>query len=134
RKGEGISYFALSTALATGFGPFIGIYLTQNSSLMNIFYARLIFSILSILMSFLIKVPYNENKKEICIKNLMNKSTIQIGFTTFLSAFSLSGIVSYINLYAIQFDLVQAASFFFILYTVSVLASRSFTGQMDDIY
>src|SRR5699024_4506716 len=29
RKGEGISYFALSTALATGFGPFIGISLTQ---------------------------------------------------------------------------------------------------------
>src|SRR5699024_1002393 len=41
RKGEGISYFALSTALATGFGPFIGISLTQNSSLMNIFYASL---------------------------------------------------------------------------------------------
>ncbi|MGJ5719007.1 MFS transporter, partial [Staphylococcus equorum] len=25
RKGEGISYFAVSTALATGLGPFIGI-------------------------------------------------------------------------------------------------------------
>src|SRR5699024_11178916 len=134
RKGEGISYFALSTALATGFGPFIGISLTQNSSLMNIFYASLIFAILSLLMSFLIKVPYNENKKEISIKNLMNKSTIPIEFIIFLSAFSFSGIVSYINLYAIQIDLVQAASFFFIIYTVSVLASRPFTGKIADIY
>ncbi|WP_454263997.1 MFS transporter [Staphylococcus cohnii] len=52
----------------------------------------------------------------------------------FLSAFSFSGIVSYINLYAIQIDLVKAASFFFIIYTASVLASRPFTGKIADIY
>src|SRR5699024_9134340 len=108
RKGEGLSYSALRTALVTGFCPFVTMSFAQNSSLMNIFYASLIFAILSLLMSFLIKVPYNENKKEISIKNLMNKSTIPIGFIIFLSAFSFSGIVSYINLYAIQIDLVQA--------------------------
>lgn len=69
-KGEGISYFALSTTLATGFGPFIGIPLTQGSNLMNIFYISLLFAILGLFMSFLINVPKNENKKEISIKKL----------------------------------------------------------------
>jgi predicted MFS family arabinose efflux permease len=69
-KGEGISYFALSTTLAKGFGPFIGIPLTQGSNLMNIFYISLLFAILGLFMSFLINVPNNENKKEISIKKL----------------------------------------------------------------
>ncbi|MEB7783758.1 MFS transporter [Mammaliicoccus sciuri] len=134
RKGEGISYFALSTTLATGFGPFIGISLTQDSNLINIFYISLIFSILGLSMTFFIKVPYNEDKKEISIKTLVNKSTIPIGIIIFLSAFSFSGIVTYINLYAIQINLVIAASFFFIIYTASVLVSRPFTGKIADIY
>ncbi|WP_297133180.1 MFS transporter, partial [Terrisporobacter sp.] len=37
RKGEGISYFAVSTALATGLGPFIGVYLSTNTSFITIF-------------------------------------------------------------------------------------------------
>lgn len=85
-------------------------------------------------MSLVIKIPYYENKKEVSVKNLMHKSTIPIGLIIFLSAFSFSGIVAYINLYAIQIDLVKAASFFFIIYTASVLASRPFTGKIADSY
>ncbi|MDK9843404.1 MFS transporter [Staphylococcus equorum subsp. linens] len=134
RKGEGISYFAVSTALATGLGPFIGITLTQNSNFINIFYISFIFGIISLIFSFLINVPENDNRKNLSFRNLLDKRTLPIGFIIFLSAFSFSGIVSYINLYAIEIDLVKTASFFFILYTMSVLFSRPFTGKIVDIH
>lgn len=61
RKGEGISYFAVSTALATGLGPFIGISLTKDLNFMNIFYISLLFGIICLVFSFLINVPQNNN-------------------------------------------------------------------------
>ena len=134
RKGEGISYFAVSTALATGLGPFIGISLTKDSNFMNIFYISLLFGIICLVFSFLINVPQNNNKKEVSFKNLLDKKTLPIGFIIFLSALSFSGIVSYINLYAIEIDLIKAASFFFIVYTMFVLFSRPFTGKIVDIH
>lgn len=133
RKGEGISYFAISTALATGLGPFIGISLTQNANFINIFYVSLLFGIMSFGFSFFLTVPRNNNKKELSFKNLLNINTLPIAFIIFFSAFSFSGIVSYINLYALKIDLVQAASFFFIIYTIAVLFSRPFTGKIVDL-
>lgn len=73
-------------------------------------------------------------KKEVSFKNLLDKKTLPIGFIIFLSALSFSGIVSYINLYAIEIDLIKAASFFFIVYTMFVLFSRPFTGKIVDIH
>jgi predicted MFS family arabinose efflux permease len=133
RKGEGISYFAISTALATGLGPFIGISLTKDANFINIFFVSLLFGIISFIFSFLLNVPSNNNKKELSFRNLLSIKTLPIAFIIFLSAFSFSGIVSYINLYAIKIDLVQAASFFFIVYTISVLFSRPFTGKIVDL-
>ncbi|MGK9044334.1 MFS transporter [Mammaliicoccus vitulinus] len=134
RKGEGVSYFAVSTALATGLGPFIGISLTQNSNFMNIFYISFLFGVVSLIISFLLNVPSNDNRKDLSFKNLLDKRTLPIGFIIFLSAFAFSGIVSYINLYAIEIDLVKTASFFFIVYTMAVLISRPFTGKIVDIH
>lgn len=134
RRGEGISYFALSTALATGFGPFLGISVTQGDNYMNIFYISLLFAVLSLIVSFLISVPYIENNRKFSFKNLLDKEALPIAFIIFLSAFSFSGVVTYINLYAIEINLVTAASFFFIIYTISVILSRPFTGKIADLY
>lgn len=134
RRSEGISYFALSTALATGFGPFLGISVTQDANYMNIFYISLLFAVLSVIVSLGIHVPPIKNEKSFSIKNLLDKDALPIAFIIFLSAFSFSGVVTYINLYANEINLVTAASYFFIIYTVSVIASRPFTGKIADLH
>ncbi|PTI70660.1 MFS transporter [Staphylococcus succinus] len=134
RKGEGISYFAVSTALATGLGPFIGISLTSNNNFMNIFYISFLLGIISFVISLLLKNQEINNKKKFSFNNLFDKQALPIAFIIFLSALSFSGIVSYINLYAIEIDLVKAASYFFIIYTAAVLISRPFTGKIVDAY
>lgn len=136
RRGEGISYFAVSTALATGLGPFIGLLLSQNANYTLIFVFSLILGVVSLGISFNLNVPQvisqsNSDKKSL-FSNLIDLKTIPIAIIIFVSAFSFSSILSYLNLYAVEIDLVSTASFFFMMYTATVLISRPFTGRIVD--
>lgn len=136
RRGEGISYFAVSTALATGIGPFIGLLLTQNGNYNLIFVFSLVLGCIILGTSLILNVPHvptesNEEKKSF-FSNLIDYKTIPIAIILFIMTFSFSSILSYINLYAMELNLVSTASFFFMVYTASVLISRPFTGRLVD--
>src|SRR5699024_1443666 len=42
-------------------------------------------------------------------------------------------VLSFINFYAIEIDLVETASLFIVVYAVAILVSRPFTGRLMDI-
>ncbi|MGC5772465.1 MFS transporter [Paenibacillus pabuli] len=137
RKGEGISYFAISTALATGIGPFIGLVLSQNSNFDMIFSLSLLLGIFSLVIAFLLKFPATyktekNNRKGIKISDFVEPKVIPIAIIIFFMTFCFSGIVSYLNIYALKLGLIDTASFFFMVYTVFVLISRPFTGRIMD--
>lgn len=104
RKGEGISYFAISTALATGVGPFIGLFI----------------GIISMIIGSFVKftAPKKTNIKQgkgLRISDFIEPKVIPIGIIMFIMAFSFSSIVSYLNVYALDLGLLDAASFFFMV-------------------
>ncbi|MEJ3720860.1 MFS transporter [Paenibacillus polymyxa] len=137
RKGEGISYFAISTALATGIGPFIGLLLSQNSNFEMIFSLSLLLGIFSLVIAFFLKFPATyktekNNKKGIKISDFVEPKVMRIAIIIFFMTFCFSGIVSYLNIYALELGLIDTASFFFMVYTVFVLISRPFTGRIMD--
>lgn len=139
RRGEGIGYFAVSTALGTGLGPFIGLYMSQNMSFNIIFVLCLLLGILSLITSFFVHVPILKStgvKKEnsrFKLSGLIEPKSLPISIIILMMTFTFSGVLSYINLYAMELNLVEAASFFFMVYTIAVLVSRPFTGRMMDI-
>ncbi|MDQ0656167.1 MFS transporter [Paenibacillus sp. W2I17] len=137
RKGEGISYFAISTALATGIGPFIGLVLSRNSNFDMIFSLSLLLGIFSLVIAFFLKFPAiykieKNNKKGIKISDFIEPKAMPIAIIIFFMTFCFSGIVSYLNIYALELGLVDTASFFFMVYTFFVLISRPFTGRIMD--
>ncbi|WP_339176840.1 MFS transporter [Paenibacillus sp. FSL H8-0317] len=137
RKGEGISYFAISTALATGLGPFIGMYMSQNVSFNMIYYLCFLLGLINFVIAIFIKIPLPNNteaKKEKGIKlsDFIELKVLPIAIIAFLMSFCFSGIISYLNVYALELNLVDSASFFFMVYTVFVLISRPFTGRVVD--
>lgn len=137
RKGEGISYFAISTALATGIGPFIGLVLSQDSNFDMIFSLSLLLGIFSLVIAFFLKFPATyktekNNKKGIKISDFVEPKVMPIAINIFFMTFCFSGIVSYLNIYALELGLIDTASFFFMVYTVFVLISRPFTGRIMD--
>ncbi|WP_340398352.1 MFS transporter [Paenibacillus sp. FSL H8-0079] len=137
RKGEGISYFAISTALATGLGPFIGMYMSQNSNFNMIYYLCLLLGLINFMIAMFMKIPVANNTeakkgKGLQLADFIEVKVLPIAIIAFLMSFCFSGIISYLNVYALELNLVEAASFFFMVYTIFVLISRPFTGRMVD--
>ncbi|MGE7664885.1 MFS transporter [Ureibacillus composti] len=144
RKAEGISYYSMSTTLATALGPFVGLYMLQHTTFPVIFVLCLILGIISFVISMILKVPaaikdktkepaqQNEKKPRISIKNFIEPKAVPIGFIILLLGFGYSSVLTYINFYATELNLVTAASFFFLVYSIMALISRPFTGPLMD--
>lgn len=137
RKGEGISYFAISTALATGIGPFIGLNMSQNANFNMIFIFSLILGMINVVIGIFVKFSVTnkatiKKEKGWKVSDFIEPKAIPIGIIMFIMAFCFSGIVSYLNVFALELGLIEAASFFFMIYTVFVLISRPFTGRLMD--
>lgn len=138
KRGEGIGYFAVSTAMATGLGPFVGLFMAQHTDFKMIFILCLLLGIVSIAIAFFVSVPkidkteVESEGKGFRLSDFIEPKALPISFIVLLMTFCFSSVLSYINLYAIELELVSTASFFFIVYTVTVLLSRPFTGRLMD--
>ncbi|MFP7159666.1 MFS transporter [Priestia aryabhattai] len=138
RRGEGIGYFAVSTALATGLGPFIGLYMSQHMSFDMIFGLCLLLGIITLPIALFVNIPImnttvvKKDNSGAKLSSLIEPKALSISVIILIMTFTYSSVLSYINLYAIELNVVEAASFFFIVYTAAVLVSRPFTGRMVD--
>lgn len=138
RKGEGIGYYSMSSTLATAIGPFLGILLSEHASFEIVFSLCLLLGVVSFLTSFFIHVPEMEKKmkreeiKGFKLSSFIEPKAIPISIVVVIIAFCYSGVLSFINFYAREINLVEAASFFFLVYSIAVLLSRPFTGRLMD--
>ncbi len=141
RKAEGISYYSMSTTLATALGPFIGLYMLQHTTFPVVFTLCLILGVISFIISIILKVPVaikkapaqqKEKKSGISFKNFIEPKAVPIGIIILLLGFGYSSVLTYINFYATEINLVTAASFFFLVYSIIALVSRPFSGPLMD--
>ncbi|WP_062105530.1 MFS transporter [Bacillus niameyensis] len=141
RKAEGIGYFSMSTTLATAIGPFIGLFMTQHTTFQLIFIFSVILGIISFITSLFVYVPavkvtanqHSETKeKGFKLSNFIEPNAVPIAIITLIIAFCYSSVLSFIKFYANEINLVSAASFFFLVYSIAVLFSRPFTGRLMD--
>lgn len=102
-----------------------------------IFAFCLAIGIIALITSFFLYVPNVETsdgkKPGFQLSSFIEPKAIKIAFITLAIAFAYSGVLSFINFYAIEVDLVKAASFFFLIYSAAVLVSRPFTGRLMDL-
>lgn len=139
RRGEGIGYFSMSTVMATAIGPFFGIFMTQHYPFHMLFVLCLVLSVATLIMfptvNETVKPVLDKQiaaKQRISLSNFVEKKTLPISIITLFIALAYSGVLSFISFYAKEINLVQVASFFFLVYAVVVLLSRPFTGKLLD--
>ncbi|NWQ42509.1 MFS transporter [Bacillus sp. EB106-08-02-XG196] len=138
RKGEGIGYFSMAATLATGIGPFIGLYMTQHTGFDMIFSFCLLLGIVSLATAFFYNAPILKKietkrvKFEFKLSSFIEPRALPISVIILLLAFCFSSILTYISIYAIEIDLGETASFFFVAYGAAVFISRLFTGRLMD--
>lgn len=140
RRGEGISYFSLSPALAMAIGPFLGLLIMQYADFTMIFGVCTVFAVMSIIIMLFARIPESKVTKEqqtamhgFKWQYFFEKSALPISLVMLLMGIAYSGILSFINSYAMEINLTSAASFFFIIYAVFILISRPFTGRLLDV-
>ncbi|WP_407939249.1 MFS transporter [Oceanobacillus salinisoli] len=140
RRGEGLGYFATSMNLAMAIGPFLGLVISQYLEDKMIFVTTTLFAIIACITTLFLKVPEEKQDKEksitpqkgFRISNYFEKKAIPIAIFVGISGFVYSSILSFLTSYATEINLVDAASFFFVMYAVFLLLSRPITGHVFD--
>ncbi|WP_416828841.1 MFS transporter [Ectobacillus polymachus] len=137
RRGEGIGYYSLSAIIGTAIGPFLGLYFMQHTSFSMIFVFCLLVEAFGLVTAiFLSAQPIQENvevdTKGFKISNYIEYKAIPIAFVTLIISFVYSSVLSFITFYAKELQLIDAASFFFVIYAIVVLLSRPFSGRLFD--
>ncbi|AJS60437.1 MFS transporter [Paenibacillus sp. IHBB 10380] len=140
RRGQGIGYFALSITLAAAVGPLLGLFITQHGSYHMIFLVCLLFAAFSFVVTLFLKVPKAEPsteplapKKGFKFKDFIEVKAVPIAIVMAVINFSYSSILTFLMAYAKDIDLLDAASFFFVVFAICILTSRPFTGRWFDL-
>lgn len=140
RRGEGTGYFSLSTAASTAVGPFLALFLSQHYSFNVIFIACTIFSALTIVTVLFVNIKeaeltaeqLDELKHGLKFGDFFEIAALPISLMMIAIGIGYSSIVSFINSYAIEINLTNAASFFFIVYAIFLFISRPIAGKLLD--
>ena len=137
--GRGISYFSMSTALALCFGPFIGIPLLGSLGYDGIFTIATGLSALSLLlMWFVIDVtpPVDKvrPKKRVALDDFIDKRLVPFSIFVGIVCLTWGNVQALLADYAKTYDVVAAASSFFLLYALASLLTRPITGKFYDAH
>ncbi|MBD7969952.1 MFS transporter [Paenibacillus gallinarum] len=139
RRGEGTGYYGVSIIVASAIGPFLGVLISNNSSVTGNFILCAVLAVFSLFAGLFLNVPKltltAEQKSEMKgfkISNFFEPKAIPISITILFMGLAYSSILSYLKLYAGQINLTEVVSFFFIVYAVVVILTRPFTGKWFD--
>ncbi|MDN6342964.1 MAG: MFS transporter, partial [Lactococcus lactis] len=141
RRGEGIGYYALSVTLSSAVGPFLSMFLYRTSGFYSLIWLSALLLFIALVGIFFIHVEKttdssnsvdNKVHKKFAWSNYFEKEALPISLIAFLIGISYSSILSFMDAYARNINLSEAASFFFLVYAITVLLSRPITGRVFD--
>ena len=144
RRGEGIGYYSLSSTIGTAIGPFLAIWLMMHVDYKVIFAVSSCIAVSCVFFGLNIKMPMIQSQKDPAqttqvdikkpsfISQFIEVNAIPISIIMLLTSICYSGVLSFINFYAKEINLMEAASVFFLMYAVAILVSRPFTGPLMD--
>lgn len=145
RFGEAFGYFMLGTTIAVGLGPYIGGFLYDVFGSVGCFAAASVFSALALIFISLIDInkydPKGETKPVSAdehnytgLEKVFEFSAIPVSLFTALTSLGYVSILSFYRLYAAEINLTQAFSWFFIIYSIVLVATRPIAGKIQDNY
>lgn len=143
RKSEGISLFSLSLVIGAAIGPFFGLLLINTFPIQLLFLLCLMCGIISFIISFFIKldiditsdIPKTQTteSKKFNINNYIAKEALPVAIIMLLAGLSYSSILTFLQFFAQEINLVTVSSYFFIFYAIASLITRPIAGRMMDL-
>lgn len=134
RRGEGLGYFGLSGNLALALGPALGLSLVDIISFKSLFLICAVSGLIAFSLSSLIrykKVEESPDKSTTVKFDIFEKTAVQPSALLFFITVTFGGIASFLPLYAVEKG-VGGIEFYFLIYAVFLLLSRTFAGRIYD--
>ena len=149
RRGEGIGYFSMAQALATGVGPFVAIILTGSGNYFVLFLFSAAVTAGALVGAFFVTVPDARKgdaaagsggaasaepapKRSFSVGNFIQLSVLPLAIPLLLVLVCYSGVVSFLTVFAEERDLVAASSLYFVVYSLAILLTRPPVGRRVD--
>jgi MFS family permease len=141
RRGEGIGYYSMGAILGVALGPFMGVLLIQHADFKMIFIVSSILAVVSFVISFAVSEPnyrlpdqdHVRAVKSFQISNFLEFKAIPISLIILVIGFCYSVVIAFISLYTKEIHLEEAASFYFLVYAITVLVTRPISGRLFDV-
>lgn len=132
RRGEGMGYYGLSGNIALAFGPTLGLALAGKISFTSLFLICALLGLVALIFSSFIRYkkvePQLESPKRL---DLFEKTAIPPSLLLFFITFTFGGIAAFLPIYASQ-EYVSGIEWYFLLYALALLVSRTFAGKLYD--
>jgi MFS family permease len=132
RRGEGLSYYGLSSTIPMAIGPLIGLWLVLDGNYNRMFISSVILSLIGFIIAMGIKYPaIISSKAAFSIRNLFERSALPSAIILILNMISYGGLVSFLSLY-VKETRVGDAGLFFLIYAIGIAITRMFSGRLFD--
>ncbi|WP_080845872.1 MFS transporter [Cytobacillus gottheilii] len=133
RRGEGMGYYGLSGNIALAFGPTLGLALVGVLTFQQLFLICGALGLTSLLLAGNIKYKKVEKQTLQAKKkwDVYEKSALQPSLLLFFITVTFGGIASFLPIYAAQSN-ISGIEWYFLLYAVALLISRTFAGRLYD--
>lgn len=139
RRGEGTGYFSISNTLATAVGPFLAVLLVDRTSYDVLYMVTAACAAASLLVALALKLPERTlTAAETAAKWRMRPADFfepraaAVASVMLVAGVAYSGVLTFLNSYAQDRDMVAAASAFFLIYAAIVFVSRFVVGRLQD--
>ena len=140
KRGQGISYFSLSTIMALAFGPYLGMMMIRFTTYETMFTFCVAMGVLSFVCAGFLN--FNEevsapdpNAKSIsnfALSSYLDGRVYAFGIYMAVVGTAYGSTQSFMAKYAAGLDMEAAASYFFLIYAAAVFVSRPYTGKIFD--
>lgn len=132
RRGEGMGYYGLSGNIALAFGPTLGLALAGKISFTSLFLICSVLGVFALIFSSFIRYKKVEPQQIVQKKfDLFEKTAIPPSLLLFFITFTFGGIAAFLPIYTSQ-EHVSGIEWYFLLYAIALLVSRTFAGKLYD--
>lgn len=134
RRAEGTGYLGATTTLATALGPFLAVILRDQQGYDSLFVASSAAAFLALGGALWLQAPQAGPAPQPAGRRAapIEARALPIASFVLLGAVAYSGVIAFLNPYALSLDLTAAAAAFFLVYAAVVLVLRPVIGRLQD--
>lgn len=147
RRAEGTGYFALTSTLATAVGPALGLALVGAFTYEILFIVSLAIAAVALVLSLFLRPSAAQRRARAAaragagpagkrarfsFRDIAHPAVAPIGAFMLLVGLGYGGVITYLNGYAVERDVLAGAGLFFLAYAVPILLMRPLLGRLQD--